>query len=123
MATREKHKNLLAKLKESEKIIVKHQALEASLRLSEQRFRATVSSTVDLIWEADSEKNTLQWFGDIDGLLGYSPGEFPHTVKAWSSSIHPDDRSRVSNKVKRILETGEEYYEDYHIKCKDGTYR
>ncbi|MCP4295954.1 MAG: hypothetical protein GY786_10135, partial [Proteobacteria bacterium] len=73
MATREKHKDLLEKLQESEMIIAKHQAVEASLRLSEQRFRAAASSTVDLIWEADMEKNTLQWFGDIDGLLGYSP--------------------------------------------------
>ena len=123
MATSEKHKDLLEKLQESEKIIAKHQAVEASLRLSEQRFRAAASSTVDLIWEADMEKKTLLWFGDIDGFLGYSPGEFPHTVKAWSSRIHPDDRSRVITKVNRILETGEEYYEEYYIKCKDGAYR
>jgi len=47
------------------------------LRKSEARFRIAAESVTDLIWEWDILKGELAWFGKIDEMLGYSPGEFP----------------------------------------------
>ena len=71
-----------------------HQA-QASLSESEARFRAAANSTVDLIVEVDLRSDQLRWFGDVDGLLGYAPGEFPRTHSGFVQAHHPDDVERV----------------------------
>jgi PAS domain S-box-containing protein len=93
------------------------------LRHKEERFRAAAASTADLIWEADMLAETVDWFGDIDQMLGYDPGSFPRTVGAWIESIHPDDIDEVNQCVERIVETGEGFHARYRVRHKDGTYR
>ena len=93
------------------------------LAKSEERFRIGASSATDLIWDWDIPSGRLDWFGDIDGILGYQHGEFPRTIDAWAEAIHNDDIARVNATLERHLKEGEAYYEEYRIKCKDGTYR
>ena len=93
------------------------------LALSEERFRIGATSASDLIWDWDIPSGRLDWFGDIDGILGYQHGEFPRTIDAWVEAIHNDDIPRVNATLERHLKAGEAYYEEYRIKCKDGTYR
>ncbi len=93
------------------------------LRHKEERFRAAAASTTDLIWEADMLAETVDWFGDVDQMLGYDPGSFPRTVGAWIESIHPDDIDEVNQCVERIVETGEGFHARYRVRHKDGTYR
>jgi PAS domain S-box-containing protein len=66
---------------------------------------------------------TVDWFGDVDQMLGYDPGSFPRTVGAWIESIHPDDIDEVNQCVERIVETGEGFHARYRVRHKDGTYR
>ena len=93
------------------------------LAKSEERFRIGATSASDLIWDWDIPSGRLDWFGDIDGILGYQHGEFPRTIDAWVEAIHNDDIPRVNATLERHLKAGEAYYEEYRIKCKDGTYR
>jgi len=93
------------------------------LALSEERFRIGAASASDLIWDWNISSGRLDWFGNIDGILGYHPGEFPRTIDAWGEAIHNDDVARVNATLERHLKEGEAYYEEYRIKCKDGTYR
>jgi PAS domain S-box-containing protein len=93
------------------------------LARSEERFRIASSSANDLIWEWGIPSGRLDWFGNIDAILGYQPGEFPRTVDAWEEAIHGDDVDRVKATLERHLKIGEAYYEEYRIRCKDGTYR
>jgi PAS domain S-box-containing protein len=93
------------------------------LALSEERFRIGAASASDLIWDWDISSGRLDWFGNIDGILGYQPGEFPRTIEAWGGAIHGDDVARVNATLERHLKEREPYYEEYRIKCKDGTYR
>jgi len=93
------------------------------LQESEERFRIGATSASDLIWDWDIPSSRLDWFGDIDEILGYQPGEFPRTIDAWGEAIHGDDVPRVNATLGRHLKEGEAYYEEYRIKCKDGTYR
>ncbi|MBW1893464.1 MAG: PAS domain S-box protein [Deltaproteobacteria bacterium] len=44
---------------------------EEALRESEERLRTAGKAAYDLIYEWDVASNALEWFGDIDGLLGY----------------------------------------------------
>ena len=93
------------------------------LRQSEERFRVAAASTADLIWEADMLAETVNWFGDIDGMLGYDPCSFPRTLGAWIELIHPDDLDRVNRLVEHIVETGSDFHARYRVRHRDGTYR
>lgn len=92
-----------------------------ALRLSEERFRIAAESASDLIWERDIVKGRLAWFGNIDEILGYGPGEFPRTIEAWEKIIHPDDHDRVMTSLDQHLQTRKPYLEEYRIFKKDGS--
>ncbi len=39
---------------------------------------------LSLIYEWNMADDGLEWFGDIDRMLGFEAGEFPRTIKAWA---------------------------------------
>ena len=95
---------------------------EDALHASEERFRVAAQSASDLIWDWDIPHGELQWFGAIDALLGYAPGEFPRTIEAWEGIIHPDDHDRVMATLDQHLKTRAPYIEEYRVRHKDGTF-
>ena len=92
------------------------------LRLSEERFRLAAGAVSDLIYEWDVSSDRLEWCGDIDAVLGYEPGEFPHTLEAWAARIHPQDRPNLADSVVRHRESAEPIHEEYRIQRKDGSW-
>ena len=103
--------------------ITKRKQAEENLRKSEERFRLASSTVSDLVWEWDLPTGQLDWFGDIDRLSGYVPGEFPRTKEAWDNLIVQEDRDRVMGAMDRQVSTGEKYDEEYRIRAKDGSIR
>jgi PAS domain S-box-containing protein len=95
---------------------------EESLRAEEERFRLAAESLSDVVYEWDLG-NRVQWFGNIDELLGYAPGEFPCTLEAWVDILHPEDRERVWTAVERHLRGEAAYDIEYRVRHKDGTWR
>lgn len=94
------------------------------LRESEERFRIAAAHAADVLQHVNVENNRYVWFGDVDGLMGYEPGEFPRTFDGWLEQIHPDDTERITAEVERIVENGEpEWNLRYRIRAKDGSYR
>ena len=102
--------------------ITERKQADESLRKSEERFRIAAESTSDLIWEWNILSARLDWFGQIDELLGYALGEFPRTIEAWGNIIHPEDHGRVMDTLDRHLKRREPYYEEYRVRRKDGTW-
>ena len=94
----------------------------AELRHSEERFRLVAESTSDLIYEWDIMTDRLDWFGDIDGALGFESGEFPRTMEAWVDRIHSDDQARLAGPMKWHLESADSIQEEYRMQRKDGTW-
>ena len=97
-------------------------ATNAELQRSERRFRAAAETSADVIYEADLEKDDQGWWGDIDGLMGYAPGEFPRTISGGVAEVHPDDRGAVQTEIDRAHETGTDYRTNYRLRRQDGTY-
>jgi PAS domain S-box-containing protein len=91
------------------------------LRASEERFRIASLSISDVVWEWDIDTGKLDWFGDIDRLLGYAQGEFPRTIEAWEALIAPEDRDRVMKALDHHLSTGDPYSQEYRVRRKDGS--
>jgi len=103
-------------------IIERKQADEA-LRESEKRLRIAGKVSYDLIYEWDVESNTLEWFGDIDGLLGYRKGKISRDINAWLDLIHPEDRIKLENAVELHRTVTKPIRYEYKIRNKDNTYR
>jgi PAS domain S-box-containing protein len=98
------------------------QRLQEMVRASEERFRITADTANDLVYEWDL-KQSVQWPGKIDELLGYGPGEFPRTLDGWAASLHPEDLDRVMGAIQAHLEGGAPYAVEFRIRRKDGAYR
>jgi len=96
---------------------------EAALKESEDRYRLVTQLITDFVWDWDIRNGSVRWFGDIDTLLGYAAGEFSHSFKAWERHLHPDDHDRIMDAIRRSLDSGEPFDEEYRMTACDGTIR
>jgi len=125
IAFKQMSKDLLeitASRNELNKEITERKKMEKKLLKSEKRFHTAAICTADLIWEGDIRSNSLRWFGDIDGKLGYEDGEFPRTINGHMESVHPEDRDNVSKAIQKSIESGRKLSVEYRMKCKQGIY-
>ena len=90
------------------------------LAWSEERFRISAQCVSDVIWDWNISDGRVEWYGQIDAILGYTPGEFPRTKDAWEKIIHPDDRDRVMSMRDRHVKTQTPYAAEYRVLRKDG---
>ncbi len=102
--------------------ITEHKRVEETLRLSEERFRTAAGSLTDVVYEWDL-KEKLDWFGDIDGLMGYPAGGFPRTIDGWAAAIHPEDQDLVKGAIEGQLKRAVPYAVEYRVRKKDGEWR
>jgi PAS domain S-box-containing protein len=86
---------------------------------SEARLQLVVFSTYQLIYDWDFKTNQFEWFGDVEGVLGY----IPNTFVKWEESLHPNDRKQVMDAYQKVLfEKTSSFDMKYRIKGKDGAW-
>ena len=95
---------------------------EEAMQVSEERFRIAVESANDVVYEWDL-KQSIQWFGQIDEMLGYGKHEFPRTFDGWVAAVHPEDREQVKTAVQAHLQEHVPYDTEYRVRKKDGAWR
>ena len=93
-----------------------------ALRKSEELFRIAAETANDVVYEWDL-KQRVEWFGKVDKLLAYDPGEFPRTLDGWAASLHPEDKERTITEIQAHLEGRAPYATEYRVRRKDGVYR
>ena len=91
-----------------------------TLRQSEERFRLAAQSITNVVWEWDIVTGKLDWFGDVDSLLGYATEESPRTIEAWEALVDPEDHDRVMAALNRHLTADVPFDEEYRVRQKDG---
>ena len=96
---------------------------QEALRESEERFRIAGKASYDLIYEWDVASNALEWFGDVDKLLGYRKGEISRDINAWLDLINPEDRVKLENAVELHKTSTASIQYEYRVRHKDGTGR
>ena len=99
-------------------------AAYTSRRKSEERFRIAATLGADIVAEVDIKTGDVEWFGQVDGVLGYERGEFPRTIDGWAEQLHPEDRDPVRAEVEHeVVELRRGLSAEYRIRAKDGSYR
>ncbi len=117
------YEELENRIRELERAESEHKLIESALRESEERLRVAGKASYDLIYEWTVATDSLEWFGDIDGFLGYEPGTISGNINAWLEAIHPEDRDKLKSAVELHRKKAIPILYEYRMKHKDGTYR
>jgi PAS domain S-box-containing protein len=98
-------------------------AAEKQLREANDRLLLLTRATSDAIWEWDMQTGYIFRNDALMDMIGYHPEE-KKGLTWWLRRIHPEDRNRVSDKVRDTSEKGLQSWEDeYRFKCADGNYK
>jgi len=75
-------------------------------------------------WFRDLEQNKVTWSEELYEIFGIKPGEeFAGTFEGYLNRIHPDDRERVREEVRRSIESGEGFRAERRIVRPSGEVR
>jgi PAS domain S-box-containing protein len=102
--------------------IVERRKAEQSLWESEQLYAQIALNASDVLYVIHTDTGQVDWFGQIDKVLGYDEGEFGRSAETWKRSIHPDDSERVNASYRESQHSGRTFTEEYRIMRRDGSY-
>lgn len=94
-----------------------------ALRDSELRYQLIVQAANDAIWDWDLVTNQVMWNEGLQRRFGYAAEEVGPKVEWWSQHLHPDDRQRVLEGIRAVIDSGAERWQDeYRFQRADGSY-
>jgi PAS domain S-box-containing protein len=103
--------------------ITERRVTEVAMLESEERFKFVARAVSDVVWDWNLSANTLWWNDGFLTTFGFVAGEIEPSVEAWTSRIHPDERSRVVDSIHRAIDAGTELWNaEYRFQRKDGSY-
>lgn len=111
-----------------------HRVQEQQLTLAATRFEISREMLHDGLWDIEviagdpaNPKNAIWWSSQMRRLLGHTTlEEFPNTLEAWSSRLHPEDSQRaIGAFVAHVNDYSAKTPFDvaYRLRHKNGEYR
>ncbi len=100
-------------------------------RKAEERIRTiaapwqfALECTGDGVWEWDLTTNQVFYSAQWKTILGYSCDEIGNTIDEWAVRIHPTDKERWCEDLKKHFRGEAKVFRNEHrVLCKDGTYK
>ncbi|HEX5394117.1 MAG TPA: EAL domain-containing protein [Rhodocyclaceae bacterium] len=75
-------------------------------------------------WEWDVSNDRVYFSPEWRKQLGYAEGELPNHLDEWRKRLHPDDRKRVEQQVRKFAQSPTPDFEiEYRLQHKDNSYR
>ncbi|HEY9612124.1 PAS domain S-box protein [Allocoleopsis sp.] len=96
---------------------------EEALRKSEARLNQALCAAQMGAWDWDMMSDRMTWSEGTEALFGLRPGDLAGSYDACMDYLHPDDRPRVIQSLRRTVETGTDYEVESRIICTNGTIR
>ena len=97
---------------------------EEELRRSEERFRALVQNSLDVVSVVDAEATILYYSPSVEAVMGYKPEEFLGKNALEASPIHPEDLPQVRDIFGYLVENpGVNYSMEMRMRHADGSWR
>jgi PAS domain S-box-containing protein len=96
---------------------------EQRLRESEERYRLAARAAGCAIWDWDPVADRIEWVGATEELFGVPADALDPTYDCWNQRLHPEDRERVTQRLKSLFAQGGEFWvEEYRLRRADGSY-
>ncbi|MHA4811635.1 PAS domain-containing sensor histidine kinase [Flavitalea flava] len=92
---------------------------------SNERFNTVVKATNDAVWDWDLAAGDVFFVGDTyTQLFGHEMVNSTCKQECWEKYIHPDDKDRVLEKLKRIIREAKvtKWEDEYRLEKADGEY-
>ncbi|TMB49435.1 MAG: PAS domain S-box protein, partial [Deltaproteobacteria bacterium] len=93
----------------------------AALQVSEERLRLALEAGRLGVWDWNVGTGQVQWTENLEPMHGLSRGSFPGTLEGFQALVHPDDRARVNEAIRRALEEGNGYDIEFRNLWPDGS--
>jgi PAS domain S-box-containing protein len=103
--------------------ISERKRVEAALKESAARLDLAVRTAHLGVFDWDIPADRHVWSDETARFFGYAPGEFPGTMAAFMSRVHPEDRERVQNGLDAAFRNRVEFQAEYRTRWPDGTIR
>lgn len=99
-------------------------ALVAEVAASEERWQLALDGSNTGVGDWDIRSGQMFFSRRLKALLGYQPEEISNTYGEWVSRLHPDDRPRLNEALRRHA-TGQtaDVCTEYRMRCKDGSWK
>jgi PAS domain S-box-containing protein len=94
---------------------------ESALRASEERYRRLTEHAYDLIAETDAEGRFLYVSPRFREITGVEPDDL--VGRPAFELIHPEDRARVGEMFRRVVDDGKSNHPLFRSRHRDGTWR
>ena len=120
---KERTSELTESNKELKREIEERKRAEKAVRKSQERYALAVAGSTDGIWDWDILSDKVFYSDRFKENLGYASEEFPETVDAFRSRLHPEDADAVWAAVEGHLQEHVPYNIEYRLKTKSGEYR
>ena len=99
-------------------------AREGRLATDARRLRALIDANFDAYYDWHIDAGYHEWSPQMDALLELPPDQsFPQVLDAWVERLHPDEVNQVVARLKRSIEGGEPYVDEYRLRTDSGDYR
>lgn len=103
--------------------ITERKKIQDELHRSRERFDLAIRGTDDGIWDWDILTNENYYSPRFEELLGYETPTIVQSYGSFESLLHPDDKVRVTESIRRHFEMREPYQVEYRLKTKENGYR
>jgi PAS domain S-box-containing protein len=117
------HENLFKGYRGTSKNITQQKISAAALKASEQRLRLVIDIAGIGIWEWDMISDQVLWDKRQFELFGHPEVEGSIPLSTTLDIIHPDDREKLSETAKMVLEEGATALNEFRVIHPDGTVR
>jgi PAS domain S-box-containing protein len=96
-----------------------------ALAASQERYALAARATSNAIWDWDLTTDALVWNDLVHTLFAHPAGTVPASVAWWYEAIHPDDRARVADGIRAVIDDAAgatAWQDEYRFRRGDGTY-
>ncbi len=97
--------------------------MEQGLRNSEERLKLATESANIGIWDHNLVTNELTWDDAMYALYDARREDFPRPYDAWSSRLHPEDKTAAEAAVQDAIAGSSKYSTAFRILLPDGKVR
>ncbi len=100
------------------------QELIETITEAKQRHSIIAKETGQLLYDYTIDTGAIEWFGDVQGVTGYSVKYFntDMNIDGWIERVHPDDRRVSLELLRRAQRPGDRFDAEYRFKIKGGRY-
>lgn len=99
---------------------IQNAKLQIQLRHSEDRYRALVEVTANIVWKTDSKGQADFVTRGWQNLTGQTDEEMADW--GWINVIHPDDRDHAARLWAEAVAAKQAYFNEYRVLGRDGKY-